>query len=132
MKALRFVPFVFALPTIVSCGNNHSAPTQPVMSPTPPASAHTVEVGSGGANRFSDSQSHTSTSTIRAGQTVQWVWSGGFHSTTSGVCCNPDGRWDSGAKSSGTFSRTFPSAGSFPYFCSVHGSIMTGQVVVNP
>jgi plastocyanin len=35
-------------------------------------------------------------------------------------------------KSSGTFNHTFPSAGSFPYFCTVHGSLMTGMVVVNP
>jgi plastocyanin len=34
--------------------------------------------------------------------------------------------------SSGSFSHTFMTAGSFPYFCLVHGSAMTGMVVVNP
>jgi plastocyanin len=34
--------------------------------------------------------------------------------------------------SGGSFSHTFTSAGSFPYFCMIHGSMMTGMVVVNP
>jgi plastocyanin len=40
--------------------------------------------------------------------------------------------WDSGLMSSGSFSHTFSSTGSFPYFCTIHGSLMTGTVVVNP
>jgi plastocyanin len=31
-----------------------------------------------------------------------------------------------------TFDRTFPTAGTFPYFCTVHGSMMTGTIVVQP
>jgi PKD repeat protein len=73
------------------------------------------------------------TTTINAGDSVNWVWMGGTHSTTSGSCpslCVPDGLWNSGVKSSGAFSRTFSTAGSFPYYCSVHGSIMQGTIVV--
>ncbi|MGE5277682.1 MAG: hypothetical protein ACM3SU_11855 [Acidobacteriota bacterium] len=139
MKPLRLVPFALALLAVVSCGKDNSAPTQPAMTtpppgatPTPSASMHTVDVGPGGANAFSDSQSHSSTTTVRAGDTVQWVWSGSVHSATSGACCTGNGAWDSGVKSSGTFSHTFSSAGSFPYFCTVHGSLMTGMVIVNP
>jgi PKD repeat protein len=82
---------------------------------------------------FTDASSGNSTTTINAGDSVNWVWSGGFHSTTSGSCsggCTPDGKWDSGVKSSGAFSRTFDTIGSFPYYCTVHGSMMRGTIVV--
>ena len=54
---------------------------------------------------------------INVGDTVQWVWDDDGHSTTA-----DDGSWDSGVLSTGaTYSHTFPNAGSFPYYCSIHG-----------
>ena len=85
------------------------------------------------SNRFTDSASGNSTTTINAGDTVTWTWNNGFHTTTSGACnpgCAPSGIWSSDAKSSGTFSQNFPTAGSFPYHCEVHGSMMQGTIVV--
>jgi len=97
------------------------------------AANHQVEVGSGG-NRFVDDQSHTSTTTINVGDTVTWSWDSGFHSTTSGTCspgCTSNGQWDSGVASAPhQFPHTFNTAGSFPYYCTVHGAMMTGTVVV--
>ncbi len=136
-----FAASVFAL--LLACHSDKSAPTQPVINPsptpmgaaptpTPSAAAHIVNVGQGGNNSFVDPQSGGSTTTIKAGQAVQWIWMGGPHSSTSGNCCTPDGGWDSGLMSSGSFAHTFPTAGSFPYFCTVHGTMMTGMVVVTP
>jgi len=80
-----------------------------------------------------DSQSGGSSTTIKAGDTVQWNFVDSIaHSTTSGNCCTANSLWDSGIKSSGSFSHKFSSAGTFPYFCAVHGSMMTGTVTVNP
>jgi plastocyanin len=134
-----------ASPTPTQPGSASPTPTPPVVSsptPTPPVAAsptptpsttsHNVIVGSGGGNVFFDAQSGNATTTIQAGETVLWTWNNGPHSTTSGVCCTADGIWNSGTKNSGTFQHTFPSAGSFPYFCVVHGTMMTGTVVVNP
>jgi plastocyanin len=78
-----------------------------------------------------------STITINAGETVNWVWMSGPHSTTSGSCpggvCAPDGIWDSMIHSPPqTFSHTFPAAGTFTYYCRVHLASMQGTVVVNP
>ncbi len=90
-------------------------------------------MGQGGGNAFADQQTGGSTTTITAGTTVQWVWVSGLHSTTSGTCgtvCTPDGVWDSGIGSGMTFSHTFNQAGTFPYFCKVHGAMMTGTVIV--
>ncbi len=108
-------------------------PTVAVATPTPLPSAAIVNVGQGGGMTFADQRSGGSTTTIAVGTTVQWVWVSGFHSTTSGTCgatCTPDGNWDSGAGSGMTFSKTFNQAGTFPYFCTVHGALMTGSVVV--
>jgi plastocyanin len=62
-----------------------------------------------------------------------WTWNAGSHSTTSGSCpsgCSPNGTWDSGIKSGGNFTQAFPTAGSFSYYCRVHGSMMQGTIVV--
>jgi len=111
-------------------------PTHGVATPTqtPLPTAAIVNVGQGGGMVFMDQQSGGSTTTIAVGTTVQWVWVSGIHSTTSGTCaagCTPDGNWDSGAGSGMTFSKTFSQAGTFPYFCTVHGAAMTGTVVVH-
>jgi uncharacterized protein (TIGR03118 family) len=84
--------------------------------------------------------------TINAGDQVIWTWAATFHSTTSGtngaagngnVDDNglPGGLWDSGVNSTigHTFTNTFPVAGNFAYYCSVHWSFgMTGSVIVLP
>jgi plastocyanin len=64
-------------------------------------------------------------STIAEGGQVTWTWAGSNqHNVTFASGTN------SVDQSSGTFSRTFPSAGSFPYQCTIHGSSMSGTVVV--
>ena len=112
-------------------------PGAPTMTPTPSGGGggqtEMVQVGTGGGMVFVDQHSGNSTSTIHVGDTVQWVWVNGFHSTTSGTCagtCTPDGTWNSGSGSGMTFSHTFTQAGTFPYFCLVHQSLMQGTVVV--
>ncbi len=91
------------------------------------AATFMVSVGNGGF-RFTPSSV-----TIHVGDTVQWTWAASGHSSTSGTPSAPAGLWDSGIRNQGaTFSHTFTSAGSFPYFCTPHGACcgMTGTVVV--
>lgn len=86
-----------------------------------------VEVGAGGL-KFTPQDV-----TIQVGDTVQWHWADNGHSTTSGTPGNPDGMWDSGLQNAGfVFTQTFTAGGSFPYFCSPHGSCcgMIGSVTV--
>ena len=103
------------------------------------AATFVVNVGQGGGTVFVDQTSGNSTTTIQVGDTVQWVWQSGPHSTSSGTCtsggyygtCTPDGNWDAGQHSPPySFSKTFTQTGSFNYYCSVHQSMMTGMVVV--
>jgi plastocyanin len=89
-----------------------------------------VTVGNGGFF-FSPS-----TVTIRPGDTVQWTFASGGHSTTSGNPGMPNGIWDSGIRNQGAvFNHTFNTVGSFPYYCTPHGACcgMRGTVTVtNP
>ena len=71
--------------------------------------------------------------TVSVGTTVEWRWQGDIgHSVTSGAPGNPDGTFDSGIQSSGSFSHTFASEGTFPYYCRMHGASasMTGTITV--
>jgi plastocyanin len=96
------------------------------------ATTFMVTVGNGGFFFF------PSTLTLQVGDTVEWTWSAGGHSSTSGACsgshCTPDGLWDSGILNQGdTFSHMFNAAGSFPYHCSPHGGCcgMRGTITVS-
>src|SRR6185295_11872046 len=74
-----------------------------------------------------DDNSYTpSNTTVAAGTTVTWTWVGGNqHSVTFS-----SGSSSGAAQSTGTFQRTFPTAGTFNYQCSVHGSAMSGKITV--
>jgi plastocyanin len=111
-----------------------ATPVPPAPTPTPAARTAIVSVGQGGMN-FVDQSSGSSITTIQVGDTVRWNWVSGFHSTTSGTCsgsnCQRDGKWDSGEGSGKAFSFRFTQAGTYNYFCTVHGAAMTGVVQVN-
>jgi plastocyanin len=54
--------------------------------------------------------------TINLNDTVQWTWVTYYHSSTS-----TGGLWDSGLQNPPyTYTHTFTSAGSFPYYCTYH------------
>ncbi|HEX4438429.1 MAG TPA: hypothetical protein VH854_00060 [Thermoanaerobaculia bacterium] len=102
--------------------------TAPTATPTPTSSvSQTVNVGQGG-DQFVDAVSGTSTTTITHGMTVHWVWFG-FHSTTSDP--NQAESWNQGPQSSGSFNKQFNNPGTFTYFCTVHGHMMSGTIIVN-
>ncbi len=77
---------------------------------------------------------------VSDGTKVTWIQKdAGFHSVTSGmveqgsfgVTEHPDGKFDSGQiPTENTFSFKFETAGTFPYFCSVHPATMRGEVRV--
>ena len=76
--------------------------------------------------------------TVTAGSSVTWAWnscSGGDGYGNGETCVDHSVVWDDGAassplQSSGTYSRTFAAAGSYPYHCAVHGAAMSGTIVV--
>lgn len=95
------------------------------------ARAATVNVDVGGpGGPFFDPDNIT----ISAGDTVLWTWrdESKGHSVTSGANGTPDGLFDSGVHLPPlTFSYTFPTPGTFEYFCTPHYSMgMVGTVHV--
>jgi plastocyanin len=102
-------------------------PGAPTPTPTPVSGGtHTVNVGQDG-NNFVDPISGNSTTAISAGTTVHWVWANATHSTTSNTLV-----WDSTiATTPHTFDFQFNTPGTFPYHCLVHGTMMSGTIVVN-
>jgi len=130
-----------ATPTPTATVTPTVTPT-PTITPTPtqtlPAPAAVVTVGAGGLTVYSPK-----TITITVGDVVQWTWAASFHTVTSGTFPNPDNRFcspdnldcpgvhtsDAGA----IYEHQFGTAGTFTYFCEIHGGFgMTGTVVVLP
>jgi plastocyanin len=63
-----------------------------------------------------------STVTINVGDTVTWTNGGGFHSVQS-----DDGSFGNSPSNSWTLSHTYTTAGTFGFYCSVHGSPGAGM-----
>ncbi len=64
--------------------------------------------------------------TVGLGQRVTWT----FQDSVAHTSTSDQGFWDSGTRSGGaTYSRTFTSAGSFAYHCTIH-TMMRGKVAV--
>jgi plastocyanin/elongation factor P hydroxylase len=97
-----------------------------------PATAATVNVWVGGSRPLIGPIDFAPSSvTIHPGDQVKWVWLTSGHSTTSGRPGMPNGIWDSGVRSQGaTFTHTFNSVGTFPYYCT--DDLQVGQVIVTP
>lgn len=133
-------------PTATRTASSGPSPTRtatitPTRTATPTRTPTTrpnrvVLVGLNGMN-FVDTTTGNSNTTITAGTTVEWRWVEAEHSTTSGTCgetaCTPNGLWDSQKQDTPyTFTRTFNTTGTFPYFCVNHEVSMQGVVRVNP
>lgn len=75
------------------------------------------------------------TITVQPGDTVEWIWSSGFHTVTSGAPCTADGRFNA-AFDSGNPTVVFnvpanEPVGDILYFCMPHCGIdMTGIITV--
>jgi plastocyanin len=94
----------------------------PAPAPAAPASAARVNATVTVANMAFTPK----TVKVSVGGSVTW----NFPSTPAHTSTSTQGFWDSGARASGaSFSRTFTSAGAYPYHCTIH-AIMRGLVNV--
>jgi len=77
---------------------------------------------------------------VQPGDTVKWVIKQGSHSTTSYSSGNPQASktlipegangWNSGTISSGSYSHTFETTGTYDYYCIPHKTLgMVGRIV---
>ena len=123
---LRTLLMPLAFVALIGCSGDDSPtgteepPDEP--DPTPPPASTTVSVQD---NVFSPGNAVVRRSSGSA--RVTWQWYGvESHSVTFDA-----GGPDSPVQTTGTFERTFSSAGSFSYYCTVHGrTVMSGTVTV--
>ena len=62
-------------------------------------------------------------STVSVGATVTWQWSGTHQHNVTWAAASTN----SATQTTGTFMRTFPAAGSYVYYCTIHGTQTTGM-----
>jgi plastocyanin len=96
---------------LLACGGDDDGSN----GPNPPAEGDII---------LNSSSFDPSTFNATAGQTVTWAWAA--TPLTHNIVFE-DGAPGSGNKSSGTFERTFATAGSYPYHCSIHGAPGVGM-----
>jgi plastocyanin len=127
MRALRnqlwlagFTLFVLVLAS--GCGNSSPSPTTPTPTSGPAADVTITVVGMNGSNSFSPNPV-----TVRVGQTVSWKNSDSLTHTATA----DGGAFNTGSISPGGTSApiTMTTAGSYPYRCTPHPT-MVGTLVV--
>ena len=104
------------------CG---SSMTNPSPTPSPITSGSTVSIVSGATTRGSSAYSPNPIN-VSAGATVTWT----NNDTVTHTSTSDNGQWNSGnIAPQASFSRMFPTAGTFTYHCSLHPG-MVGTVTV--
>jgi plastocyanin len=118
MPATRssIIPRLALAALLAACGDGYGSSTTGVTGTTSSTS---------NAVRVADNNFTPSATTVAPGTTVTWTWAGTReHNVTF------DDGTASATQTSGTFQRTFATAGTFSYHCTIHGSIMSGVVTV--
>jgi plastocyanin len=117
------------------CGGSSTAPSNNNNSggnnPPPPTNPNTSSNAISVTNNYFDPV----TTTITANTKVTWTWntcgSDGYGGQT---CVSHSILFDDGTASAqqqeGTWSRTFTTPGTYKYHCTIHGSSMSGTIVV--
>jgi plastocyanin len=140
MKKVVVILNIAVLLTIFAfygCGNanqtNSGLENDSKTTPSPGAATHTVKM-------TGDYEFVPSSLTIKQGDSVKWVMnspkphevaSGTVIMTEDGREGVPDGLWQTGKMVSGSFTYTFNSTGTFPYYCDSHVDVgMIGTITV--
>src|SRR5665213_859720 len=67
------------------------------------------------------------------GDTIEWVWAGGTHTTTSTSVPAGAATWNHPMTSSNTtFQYVVTIAGTYNYWCAIHTTMMEGTITVTP
>ena len=119
---------VLAGAALASCGGDSSTSNNVSGGDAPAAAATATPTAAPSATvTIADNSFSPETLTIKAGTTVQWLWTGNnTHSVLVG------GFESAKHAGSGTFEQTFRNSGAtVRYQCGVHGAAMSGTIIVN-
>jgi plastocyanin len=133
------VPALCALSIAACGGGGGGSPTSPTggnNGPTNPGNPNPV---TSNAVTLTPDSFKPANITVPKGTVVTWNWDscsttgdgyGGYGTTCVAHNITFDDGRSSSLQSSGSFTRLFDVAGTFKYHCAVHGTAMSGQVVV--
>jgi plastocyanin len=115
MRVWSAVGLVVVTTSLLGCGGSDTG--------TGPSACGAA--GTNNAVDVCDNSFGPSTTTVPVGTTVTWTWRG---SNAHDVAFS--GGPSSAVQTSGSYARQFTAAGNYDYICTVHGSAMSGRVVV--
>jgi plastocyanin len=120
--------------SVFACGGGGSSSSDGVTGPgtaaPPPVDSSTT------ALTVSNNKYTPAHDSVAVGSMLTWTWNSCTGDGYGGSMCTAhsvqfdDGGASSHIQDSGTFSRTFASAGTYTYHCAVHGAAMAGTVIV--
>ncbi len=132
------IVFLLIIFSFYGCGTadqtNSGLDSGSSMTPSSGATTHIVEM-------TGDYEFVPSSLTIKQGDSVKWILIEKEHEVASGTVIEtkdgmegvPDGLWDSGTlrETKESFTHTFNSTGTFPYYCESHVDVgMIGSITV--
>jgi len=115
---------------VFACGGGGSSADGVTGPPPQPVTGSTT------ALTVSNNKYTPARDSVAPGATLTWTWNSCTGDGYGGSTCTAhsvhfdDGVSSSNIQDSGTFSRTFASAGTYTYHCAVHGAAMSGTVIV--
>ena len=130
LKVLGVVAVLAATGIACSSSDNGGAVNTPPPSSTPPAaSPSSASIGISATDALTFVPNDT---TIKAGTTLKWTVTGTIaHTVTSPEPGTQGVTFDSGTLNQGqSFSFTFTTAGTYHYYCKIHGKSMSGTITV--
>ncbi len=123
-------------PTLAPAAAPTSAATSSNSASSSAASGQATSQGSNASVSLKNIAYNPNSLTVHVGTTVVWTndeSNGTPHTVTSGTPNSPSGTLDSATLNPGqSFNFTFSKAGTFTYYCKIHGASMTGTVTVTP
>jgi plastocyanin len=129
MKQICLASFLTCVTTLAGCGGSASSPmpTVPTPAPAPGGPSASTPVGIVmGASFLSTIAYVPNPITVSMGTAIKWTNNDLVAHTVS----SQNNLWDSGDLEPGaTYSRTFPSSGTFLYYCAYH-PLMVGTITV--
>ena len=121
MRRLLTLLAAAALGLAASCGGGYGSNS----GPTSPGGGNNGGGSTSNAISVMDNSFSPASTTVPIGTTVTWTWGGSrSHNVTF------DDGTASTTQTTGTYTRTFNTAGSFPYHCTIHGTAMSGTITV--
>ena len=123
MRRIHALALAAAVGALAACGGSGYGSTAPIDGTTNGTTTGTPSTTN--AISVRDNSFSPAATTVAPGTMVTWTWTGAnSHNVTF------DDGPASATQQTGTYQRTFSTAGTYKYHCTIHGTAMSGTVTV--